>query len=490
MTRSDYAAPTFVDVPNPASPPAGAVALDAAHINAMAQAIANSARQTVVDVRDYGTKGNGSADDTAAIRAAIAAAGAGGVVYFSVGTYRAANLAPLSGQTWTGPGVLQRTAGSTASIISAADISDFCLDRLTIDGSRSTASATVNSGVFLTRATRTQIRGCTFRNLPNINPALEFRGGIGNTVQGNTFTTVGYGVIVGLAAGSTDACRNNRIIGNHFDGVDLNAVFITENVGTASAAVVGSVFDTIVSDNTIRNWGDAGIETGSGSVRSIVSGNTFTGGGIPNSAILIRDNVGTVVSDNAISGLSTTGGSKGIASVILNGTTTDLTLAGNQISGGVNGIYVDTCTGLSITGGSVTAALAEGILLTQPTQFAISGVRVVGNGQHGISVGVFGGPSASMGSITGCTVLNNGSAAPGARDGIIVLGPASTDLTISGNQVTDTRAAGSKVQRYGITVQAATNDRYVITNNNLNGNASGGLNDNGGLTKVVANNLS
>lgn len=43
MARSDYAAPTFIDVPNPTSPPGNAVPLDAAHVNAMAQAIANSA---------------------------------------------------------------------------------------------------------------------------------------------------------------------------------------------------------------------------------------------------------------------------------------------------------------------------------------------------------------------------------------------------------------------------------------------------------------
>src|SRR5690349_6300469 len=42
----------------------------------------------VVDVRFDGAKGNGTADETAAIRKAINAAHAGGVVAFAVGTYR------------------------------------------------------------------------------------------------------------------------------------------------------------------------------------------------------------------------------------------------------------------------------------------------------------------------------------------------------------------------------------------------------------------
>lgn len=44
MARSDYTAPTFTDVPQAqwSSPPGGAVALDAAHLNALGTAVNNS----------------------------------------------------------------------------------------------------------------------------------------------------------------------------------------------------------------------------------------------------------------------------------------------------------------------------------------------------------------------------------------------------------------------------------------------------------------
>jgi len=42
----------------------------------------------VINVLDYGAIGNGIADDTAAITAAVTAASAGSTVYFPVGTYK------------------------------------------------------------------------------------------------------------------------------------------------------------------------------------------------------------------------------------------------------------------------------------------------------------------------------------------------------------------------------------------------------------------
>ena len=56
-------------------------------------------------VTDFGALGNGSADDTAAIQAAITAAGVGGVVYFpkTASYYKvSASLQPLEQQTWVG----------------------------------------------------------------------------------------------------------------------------------------------------------------------------------------------------------------------------------------------------------------------------------------------------------------------------------------------------------------------------------------------------
>lgn len=445
-------------------------------------------------VTDYGATGDGTTNDTTAIQNCINAAGVGGSVFFPQGTYRAAGLAPLSGQTWSGPGVVKRLPSNSGSVVTGSDLADFRLNGLTFDGSRSDSTATDQSMIRLTRATRAVVRGCTFQNTPSTNAALELRGSIGSLVEVNTFTLVGYGVIVALALGQTDPCYGNVISGNYFQDIGLNAVFTTENVGSQSGSVVGRVKDTAIVGNTVVGWGDVAIETGSGCVRTLVSGNVCdnNGKGVSvASGILIRDNAGTVVSDNVVFGLPKTGTQKCISCVGLNGSSTDLTVTGNTVDGSAaNGLFINGCTGLEITGGLVSNAGAEGILLDNVTQFAISGVRVVGSADHGISVGVYNTSAAKYGSITGCTILNNsaGSGLSNQRDGICVVGPNSTDLTITGNQVTDTRSTGKK-QRYGINIFTPTANRYVVTGNNTNGNATKGVQDGGGTTKVVANNL-
>lgn len=439
------------------------------------------------NVKNYGAKGDGVTDDSLAIGTAITAAGANGSLFFPPGTFRAQNLAPLSGQTWTGPGVIQRVAGSTASIVAASDVSNVAFVGLTFDGSRGAATATSNSGVFLTRSTRTQVRGCRFRNMPTNNAAVEFRGGVGNSVIGSSFTTVGYGVIVGLAYGSTDACHDNRIIGNFITGVDLNPVFVTENVGTAAGTVAYRVQNTLIANNTIQGWGDAGIESGSGCLRTIVIGNTLdTGGGAVASGILIRDNKWCTVSNNQVIGVTGVN-SRGIIAVELNDYTRNLTLANNQVSGGQYGIYAGHVDGLEMSGNEVTAATSDGVVLAQVTNYTLNNNRVWLNGGNGVSVGVFGGTSSNVGTISGNTVLNNSQATAGSFDGIAVLA-SSSDTVIVGNTCRDTQ--GTHTQRYGITIGSASNDSYIVTNNNLRGNLSVGVND-GGTTayKVKSNNL-
>lgn len=69
--------------------------------------IAPSVRQSLsvyTDVKDFGAKGDGTTDDTSAIKAAIAAAG-GGTVFFPVGTYVVSDtLVQPDMQTWLGAG--------------------------------------------------------------------------------------------------------------------------------------------------------------------------------------------------------------------------------------------------------------------------------------------------------------------------------------------------------------------------------------------------
>lgn len=66
--------------------------------------VETTVKAIVVNVKDYGAKGNGTTDDAASIMAAVEAAGDGGTVYFPAGKYRVTStLATRKGQTWLGP---------------------------------------------------------------------------------------------------------------------------------------------------------------------------------------------------------------------------------------------------------------------------------------------------------------------------------------------------------------------------------------------------
>lgn len=65
--------------------------------------VEGTVKAIVVNVRDYGAKGDGTTDDRTSIMAAVEAAGDGGTVYFPAGKYRVTDtLTTRMGQTWLG----------------------------------------------------------------------------------------------------------------------------------------------------------------------------------------------------------------------------------------------------------------------------------------------------------------------------------------------------------------------------------------------------
>ncbi|MGW3196329.1 right-handed parallel beta-helix repeat-containing protein [Streptomyces sp. NPDC001118] len=105
----------------------------------------------VINVRDYGAKGDGVTNDTSAINSAITALGAagGGTLYVPPGTYVTTGLVVqnLSGWTIRGErGSILTLAGNTvaapnqgaANVLTIADCNDFVIEGITIDGRRDT----------------------------------------------------------------------------------------------------------------------------------------------------------------------------------------------------------------------------------------------------------------------------------------------------------------------------------------------------------------
>lgn len=94
-----------------------------------------------LDVRLFGAVGNGSTDDTLALRAAITAAGANGALLFPGGkTFLVSgNLRPLAGQTWWGYG---------AKLKRAAQVSTATATNITTSGNQ-TITVTSATGLFV-----------------------------------------------------------------------------------------------------------------------------------------------------------------------------------------------------------------------------------------------------------------------------------------------------------------------------------------------------
>lgn len=94
------------------------------------------------NVIKYGAIGNGSTDDTAAINAAITAAGTSSTVYFPLGTYAiTSTITPLAGQVWIfRPGAVLEmlsTSGFTGAELVAASVASFTIQGATFRGSSS-----------------------------------------------------------------------------------------------------------------------------------------------------------------------------------------------------------------------------------------------------------------------------------------------------------------------------------------------------------------
>ncbi|WP_280665516.1 MULTISPECIES: glycosyl hydrolase family 28-related protein [unclassified Kitasatospora] len=118
------------------------------------------------NVKDFGAVGDGVADDTAAIQAAIKAIPGGGVVYLPSGTYRiSAALTVTSGLTFRGTGA-QSTfvvqSSTTADGFAGTDLLFVTFESLSIDGPGSTSGT--GMGVHFTLAAHAATQYVTMRN--------------------------------------------------------------------------------------------------------------------------------------------------------------------------------------------------------------------------------------------------------------------------------------------------------------------------------------
>lgn len=389
----------------------------------------------VINVKDYGALGNGIADDAPAIRLADARISelGGGTMFFPPGEYKIGS--PV---TFASSNMALRGSAVNGTVLApvngAANMFTFNGNWIIVED-------------FLVNCTATFTAGYLF----------EFTTTSGNIYIERVASVVGYNVIgfTGANAAQTyiNMCLFNGFLkdgiyyGPSFGGLstisNVNMFVGSNNLG-ASIRVKGG--DTHVWTNVQMTACYEGVviqPIANGFVRNVFAVNCLSDG------------------------------------------------IGSSLSGGAGWLLDGTASGahlsrLKFTNCWAGVRPANGFHVNASDDVTFSNCIAIGNVLHGFYInGTSGGPVK----IIGCTASGNGLTAPGSYDGIHVDNFAAvftiTDCTclVVGSDIGNT-------QRYGICVSGPTHDHYIITGNQLWGNLTGALLDEGiGTNKIVTNNL-
>lgn len=367
----------------------------------------------VFDVTNYGAAGNGLADDTQAIKDAIAAVPAeGGVVYFPSGTYRVTSQILIDSKPFVdfvgngyssvikpddGAYIVMLFNGSGSNVIQGIsfDSGNYVNPLLTmVKMTAATAYSTIRDcafsgadvGLFLGETYIVKVVDNQFSNCDTALYATNAEGSVADLlISGNTFGTtyIGTDPVVYLAYNGV------RVVNNYFETetkskislrVATNSQFtvVSNNDFTTSGGVYIEANNRVTfSSNTVLNSWYSGFDQAflriSGSANAIVTGNVFFNSSIPS----------------------------GISCFSISGSAT---IVGNFINGWVNGIGVSVAGGSVI--GNVVANCTTGIRSESTANAFIIGNNITNNTTDLLA----GGTTPSMAFNAANTITNSSSA--------------------------------------------------------------------------------
>ena len=468
------------------------------------------------NARSYGAVGDGVADDTAALQAAIDASvggrlripagryrltaslllpsnviveGDGDQATVLVGTWTAANGAGSKGWTY----VRNAKTDGTAENITVRDIG--------IEGAGDgTASGApvggVVTGLLFRRVKGVRVYNCRAYRVPGISIAYQ-------------------------------GCQRVRIIGNevHQGGRDgITGFWYTDNLT-----------DVVVADNVIREVGDDGIAIGAAAEapntverprRIAITGNTIYGASqsdleAAGRGIIVTGVEDTDISSNVISDTFSTGIAVNLDNEGSLFRSRRVTVTGNIVRRGavwnnatqpLVGIRLVGCDACSVDSNVIAEAAGDGIYLSDSTEVSVGGNVVEGcgtalghfginlNGEAGVrnlfhcpvvgnnvknNTGGIRCNYSQKCPVIGNTCVNNGRTGNGTQNngsGIILTGD--TTFIVNGNVSYDTAGAGSKTQTFGILL-TGTSPTLIASGNFLTGNAGVGLKTDSATTPLI-----
>lgn len=387
--------------------PAGATNLASSLTN-------NSSLLSTFNVLDYGAKGDGSTDDTAAIQSAINAAQAiGGIVFFPPGSYKISSALNVSARIKMLGAGYQGDGGLGYQYKGVTQSSGFVGSVIVCGSSNHGIVATTNDSI-------------TIEGIQITYPSQPTSGTTGIILQATQ----------GAGNSNTGSILRDVMITGHSVGIQLiNCLdFVIDNCnliwGWKSGISISSPNYPSYGDSTITNctiWGNGvpdylchiGVYSGGG--LRIINNKLNIGSGSTTAGILISPNLS------------------------VQQTVEPLLIANNSIEGCVGGIVFNNynplglCTGVTITGNQIWAgihAIQANTYGNRSTGNWLMGLSIVGNslmvnGGSGKTIVVL--DSVSIGIITG----NVFALSDGGTGTAIALGAQSANINIQSNVYAD-----------------------------------------------------
>jgi parallel beta-helix repeat protein len=339
---------------------------------------------------DYGAVGDGTTDDTTAIRSAVSAAAGNGTVVLSGGTYVVTSGISLYDQSrvYMDPNSAI-SATHDAEIFHARGSDTAFVTDVVIEGGRLLPAPSSNArGVRFEWVQRGAVRN-TYISDPG-NNGINVENCDSVIVEGNNIEADDYGVFLYRS-------KRCRVYGNHIINTDRGVIVkgsydteedaghvITANAieGYATYGVAGGVDELVrslcITGNTFRDGGTSakGIHSGTSGRAFNITGNTFHNPG--NSGV---DSIGSQT--NIVGNTMYFEGSPTAPGISLKDGNYH-TVIGNRIVSPWRGIYLSGVTGATVTGNHVTGAISNGIHLNND-EGIVRNCIVVGNAVSGCS---------------------------------------------------------------------------------------------------------